>query len=126
MPPELGELGAELDRAVAVATGALDDLREIARGIHPAILAKGGLRFALKTPERSQVPRIPWDSTAVAGLGDPRVDCRLQALQPVLARSERSMLTVQPDDRVGLDDRPVRAARLPTAIGAGCVADSSV
>ena len=31
-------------RAVAEATGALDELREIARGIHPAILAKGGLR----------------------------------------------------------------------------------
>jgi signal transduction histidine kinase len=48
-PPELG---AELDRAVAVVTGALDDLREIARGIHPAVLAKGGLRFALKTLAR--------------------------------------------------------------------------
>ena len=46
-PPELGELGAELDRAAAVATGALDELREIARGIHPAVLARGGLRFAL-------------------------------------------------------------------------------
>ena len=52
VPPELGELGAELDRAAAVATGALDDLREIARGIHPAVLAKGGLRFALKTLAR--------------------------------------------------------------------------
>ena len=52
MPPELGELGAELDRAVAVVTGALDDLREIARGIHPAVLAKGGLRFALRTLAR--------------------------------------------------------------------------
>ena len=33
-----------LDRAVAEATGALDELREIARGIHPAVLAEGGLR----------------------------------------------------------------------------------
>ncbi|MGH3150830.1 MAG: sensor histidine kinase [Streptosporangiaceae bacterium] len=52
VPPELGELGAALDRAVAVVTGALDDLREIARGIHPAVLAKGGLRFALRTLAR--------------------------------------------------------------------------
>ena len=57
VPPELGELGAELDRAVAVATGALGELREIARGIHPAILAKGGLRFALNAlARRSPVP----------------------------------------------------------------------
>ena len=57
VPPELGELGAELDRAVAVATGALGELREIARGIHPAVLAKGGLRFALNAlARRSPVP----------------------------------------------------------------------
>ena len=57
VPPELGELGAELDRAAAGATGALDELREIARGIHPAILAKGGLRRALRTlARRSPIP----------------------------------------------------------------------
>ena len=36
-------------RAVAEATGALDELREIARGIHPAILAEGGLGPALQS-----------------------------------------------------------------------------
>jgi signal transduction histidine kinase len=57
VPPELGELGADLDRAAAVASGALDELREIARGIHPAVLAKGGLRFALNAlARRSPVP----------------------------------------------------------------------
>jgi predicted ATPase/signal transduction histidine kinase len=57
VPPELGELGAELDRAIAVATGALDELREIARGLHPAVLAKGGLPFALNAlARRSPVP----------------------------------------------------------------------
>ena len=45
VPPELGELGAELDRAGRRgSTGALDEVREIARGIHPAVLAEGGLR----------------------------------------------------------------------------------
>ena len=52
VPPELGELGADLARAAAEATGALEELREIARGIHPAILAEGGLRLALKTLAR--------------------------------------------------------------------------
>ena len=56
-PPELGTLGTDLDRAVAEARGALDELREIARGIHPAILAKGGLRPALKAlAHRSPIP----------------------------------------------------------------------
>jgi len=57
VPPALRELGAELDRATAVTAVALDELREIARGIHPAVLAKGGLRLALNAlARRSPVP----------------------------------------------------------------------
>ncbi len=53
-PPELGE---ELGGAVAEVASALDELRETARGIHPAILADGGLRLALKAlADRSPVP----------------------------------------------------------------------
>jgi signal transduction histidine kinase len=56
-PPAHGELSAQLARAVDEANGALEDLRETARGIHPAILAKGGLRAALKTlAGRSPIP----------------------------------------------------------------------
>ncbi len=57
VPAELGQLDAELDGAVAEAAGALEELREIAHGIHPAILADGGLRPALKTlARRSPIP----------------------------------------------------------------------
>ena len=48
VPPELTELSAQLDRAVTSATDLLDELREITRGIHPAILTKGGLAEALR------------------------------------------------------------------------------
>jgi signal transduction histidine kinase len=51
------EVGAQLDHAVAEAVGALDELTEIARGIHPAILAERGLAPALNTlARRSPVP----------------------------------------------------------------------
>ena len=57
VPPELAELGVQLDHAIAGVTGALDELREIARGIHPAILADGGLRPALRAlARRSPIP----------------------------------------------------------------------
>jgi signal transduction histidine kinase len=57
VPPELGDLGVQLDDAVSTATGALDELRELARGIHPANLAEGGLRPALRAlARRSPVP----------------------------------------------------------------------
>jgi signal transduction histidine kinase len=50
-------LAAELDRAVGEAAGALEELRETARGIHPAILANGGLRPALRAlARRSLIP----------------------------------------------------------------------
>jgi signal transduction histidine kinase len=54
VPPELG---GQLDEAVAEATGALEELRELARGIHPAILSQGGLGSALRTlARRSTIP----------------------------------------------------------------------
>jgi signal transduction histidine kinase len=57
MPAELGELNAQLDGAVATVNGALDELSEIARGIHPAALTSGGLRPAVQAlARRSTVP----------------------------------------------------------------------
>jgi signal transduction histidine kinase len=51
------QFGAQLDDAVTEAAGALDELGEIARGIHPAVLAERGLAPALKTlARRSAVP----------------------------------------------------------------------
>ena len=47
----------QLDEIAAGLDGVLADLREIARGLHPAVLADGGLRPALKTlARRSAVP----------------------------------------------------------------------
>jgi len=57
VPPELGELQAQLSRVVDGLTGALEELQEISRGIHPAVLAQGGLVVALKAlARRSAVP----------------------------------------------------------------------
>jgi signal transduction histidine kinase len=57
MPAELHEHRARLSRTAEGLTSVLDELREIARGIHPAILGEGGLGPALKTlSRRSAVP----------------------------------------------------------------------
>jgi signal transduction histidine kinase len=57
VPPELGEHRAELSRVVKGLNSVLDELREMALGIHPAILAEGGLGPAMKTlARRSQIP----------------------------------------------------------------------
>jgi signal transduction histidine kinase len=57
VPPEPPELQAQLGRVADGLTGALEELRELSRGIHPAILSEGGLGPALKAlARRSAVP----------------------------------------------------------------------
>ena len=57
IPPDLGEVREGLAQAGSELDEVLDDLREISRGIHPAILSEGGLGPALKTlARRSSVP----------------------------------------------------------------------
>jgi signal transduction histidine kinase len=51
-PPESGDMVKQLDDVTAGLEAALEDLREIARGIHPAVLAEGGLGPALKALAR--------------------------------------------------------------------------
>ena len=54
---EASELRMQLERAVTQATGALDALRDLSRGIHPAVLTKGGLGPALHAlVRRSPIP----------------------------------------------------------------------
>jgi signal transduction histidine kinase len=57
VPPELTELRAQLAGIADGLREALEDLRELSRGIHPAILSEGGLSPALKAlARRSAVP----------------------------------------------------------------------
>jgi signal transduction histidine kinase len=52
VPAELPGLEAEIGRVAGELNGVVEDLREIARGIHPVILSKGGLAPALRTLAR--------------------------------------------------------------------------
>jgi GAF domain-containing protein len=57
VPPGADELTAQLDRVATEIVSVVDELQELARGVHPAALADGGLRPALKTLAlRSAVP----------------------------------------------------------------------
>jgi signal transduction histidine kinase len=57
VPPELSDLRDQLSRQTDGLAGALEELQEISRGIHPAILTQGGLVPALKAlTRRSAVP----------------------------------------------------------------------
>ncbi|WP_343984522.1 AAA family ATPase [Pseudonocardia aurantiaca] len=71
VPPDAADLVAELNSLAAEATSALDELRELARGIHPAILAEGGLRPALKTLARRGTVPVRLDARVDGRLPEP-------------------------------------------------------
>jgi signal transduction histidine kinase len=57
VPPRMPELRAQIEGVADNLTGSLEELRELSRGIHPAILSDGGLSPAIKAlARRSAVP----------------------------------------------------------------------
>ncbi|MGA8115352.1 MAG: DUF4118 domain-containing protein [Actinocatenispora sp.] len=57
VPAELATLRDSIDQATAELNEAIDDLREITRGIHPAILSEGGIGSALRgVARRAAIP----------------------------------------------------------------------
>jgi PAS domain S-box-containing protein len=71
VPPEREDLRAELSNVAAGLIAAVEDLQEISRGIHPAILSKGGLGPALRAlAHRSAVP-VHLDITDDVRLAEP-------------------------------------------------------
>jgi signal transduction histidine kinase len=61
IPEGLQDVEDELGQVVAGLGGVLEDLREISRGIHPAILAEGGLGPAVKTLARRSAILVDLD-----------------------------------------------------------------
>jgi signal transduction histidine kinase len=58
-PADLEEARRTIGRVAGELSGVTEDLREIARGIHPAILSEGGLGPALRTlARRSAIPIV--------------------------------------------------------------------
>jgi signal transduction histidine kinase len=61
IPRSLGELRADVGRLADGLAGALNELRDLSRGIHPAILTEGGVSPALKALGRRSDVRVKLD-----------------------------------------------------------------
>jgi signal transduction histidine kinase len=71
LPPERQDLRDELSRVAMGLADAVEDLQEISRGIHPAILSKGGLVPALQAlAHRSAIP-VDLEITTDVRLAEP-------------------------------------------------------
>ena len=71
VPAELPELDAELDGVATGLAHVLEELRETARGIHPAILSEGGLGPALRTLARRSAVLVRLDLRVERRLPEP-------------------------------------------------------
>jgi signal transduction histidine kinase len=69
--PASGQLRSKLASVADGLTGVLDDLRELASGIHPTILSDGGLVPALKTLARRSAIPVELSIEAVGRLPEP-------------------------------------------------------
>jgi signal transduction histidine kinase len=61
VPAQFGELHEALSRVVEELASMFDELREIAQGIHPAILSDGGLAPALSALRRRSALPVALD-----------------------------------------------------------------
>ena len=61
IPSALDEVRADVGRVADRLTGAVNELRDLSRGIHPAILTEGGLSPALKALGRRSAVRVKLD-----------------------------------------------------------------
>jgi len=124
-PPEAADLVNRLDRVAAGIVATLDELREIARGIHPAVLTHGGLRPALRVLGR-RCP-IPVDlRVQVAGrLPDPAEVAAYYVVSEALTNTAKHSCATAVTVNVavsGLAEAGVTAA----AVAAGTAADPRV
>jgi signal transduction histidine kinase len=128
VPRELEQLHRELSRVAQGLAEAVDDLQEISRGIHPAILSKGGLGPALKTlGHRSPIPvelEITTDARLAEGIEVAAYFVASEALANAAKHSQASRIDVslrESDAGLVLSVRDDGVGGADTAGGSGLV-----
>jgi signal transduction histidine kinase len=105
LPPDRDDLRAQLSGVATGLVAAVEDLQEISRGIHPAILSKGGIAPALRAlAHRSAIP-VDLDITADVRLAEPievaAYFVASEALANAAKHSDASRIDVSLDQRDG-------------------------
>jgi signal transduction histidine kinase len=106
--PTAGELAAELDNVVDGLTGVLEELRDLARGIHPAALARGGLRPALATLARRSAVPVRLEVTVDGRLPEPTELATYYVVAEALTNAAKHADATVIDVLVAADDGVLR------------------
>ena len=110
MPQELEQHRSELSRVVDGLTTALDELREIALGIHPAVLSEGGLGPALKTLAPRSPIRVELDVRDDRRLPEPVEVAAYYVVSEALTNAAKYSGATQVAVDVEVHDRTLRVA----------------
>ncbi len=105
LPPEQDDLRAQLSGVATGLVAAFEDLQEISRGIHPAILSKGGLGPALQALAHRSPILVDLDITTEVRLAEPievaAYFVASEALANAAKHSEASRIDVSLERRDG-------------------------
>jgi signal transduction histidine kinase len=108
VPSELPELDAELSRIVGGLTNAQEQLREFSRGIHPAILAAGGIGPALRTLARRSSLPVRLDVRAATRMPAPVEVATYYVVSEAITNAAKHAHAAVVDVRVEADDGSIR------------------
>ena len=115
--PDADALATEMDLVAEEITGVLDDLREIARGIHPAVLAEGGLRPALTTLARRSAVPVRLDLELDRRLPEPVELAAYYVITEALANTAKHARATGMDVRVAADGELLRISVRDDGLG---------
>ena len=128
VPAGLAELKTEIGRIAGELGGAVEDLREIARGIHPAILSKGGLGPALHTLARRAAITVELEAAAITRLPEPVEVVAYYTVSEALTNATKhahasvvSVVAREQDDRLHLTVRDDGVGGADPARGSGLI-----
>jgi signal transduction histidine kinase len=103
VPPQLGELAEHLVRMADELASASEELQEICRGLHPAVLSAGGLEPALGALARRSALPVKLDLHAARRLPEPVEVAAYYAVSEALTNAakhaEASVVSVELDER---------------------------
>ena len=105
LPPGTSGVAQQLDEVATGLDDVLEELREIARGLHPAILADGGLQPALKTLARRSAVPVHLDIQIEGRLAEPVETAAYYAVAEALTNAAKHAHATTVNVQVAESDR---------------------
>ncbi|MDT5184558.1 MAG: hypothetical protein QOI29_2716 [Mycobacterium sp.] len=125
VPPELHPLKKQMSDIVDGLVGVSEEVREISRGIHPAILSKGGLGPALNALARRSAVRVKLDLAVQRRLPESAEVAAYYVVAEALTNVAKHAQACEVDVRVDADDANLHLSIHDDGIGGAEVGKGS-